>query len=250
MNTREKTTSFGYEQVTESEKVGKVRDVFDSVAGRYDIMNDVMSLGVHRLWKWFTVSQGGVREGQNVLDVAAGSGDLSRKFADRVGPRGNVVVTDINRAMLEVGRKRLVDAGIIGNVLFAQADAENLPFNDNYFDCICIGFGLRNVTRKDAALESMYRCTRPGGRLLVLEFSQPVSTLLKKIYDAWSFNAIPALGQAITGDRESYRYLVESIRMHPAQEELKSMMLEAGFDEVRYHNLSGGIVAVHVGYKY
>jgi demethylmenaquinone methyltransferase/2-methoxy-6-polyprenyl-1,4-benzoquinol methylase len=250
MNATEKTTNFGYEQVAESEKVGKVRDVFDSVAGRYDIMNDVMSLGVHRLWKWFTVSLGGVHEGQDVLDVAAGSGDISRKFAERVGPRGNVVVTDINCAMLEEGRKRLTDAGIIGNLQFAQADAENLPFRDNHFDCICIGFGLRNVTRKDAALESMYRCTKPGGRLLVLEFSRPVSKLLRNIYDTWSFNVIPALGQAITGDRKSYQYLIESIRVHPAQEELKALMLEAGFDEVRYHNLSGGIVAVHVGYKY
>jgi demethylmenaquinone methyltransferase/2-methoxy-6-polyprenyl-1,4-benzoquinol methylase len=250
MSKVEKTTNFGYEQVTEGEKVGRVRDVFDSVAERYDLMNDLMSLGVHRLWKWFAITQGGVKEGDIVLDVAAGSGDLSRSFAERAGPSGRVVVTDINKAMIEEGRRRLADAGVIGNLDFVQADAERLPFVKNHFDCICIGFGLRNVTRKAAALESLYECLRPGGRLLVLEFSKPVTPLLEKLYDAWSFNIIPRLGAAITGDRDSYTYLVESIRVHPGQEELKEMLRSAGFDEVRYHNLSGGIVALHVGYKY
>jgi demethylmenaquinone methyltransferase/2-methoxy-6-polyprenyl-1,4-benzoquinol methylase len=250
MNSSEKTTNFGYEQVAEADKADRVRDVFDSVAARYDIMNDVMSLGIHRLWKWFTINLAGVKEGALVLDVAAGSGDLSRKFAERVGPRGRVIVTDINGTMLEEGRRRLTDAGLVGNLDFVQADAERLPFPDNYFDRICIGFGLRNVTHKEAALESMCACLKPGGRLLVLEFSKPVSPLLKTLYDTWSFNVIPRLGEAITGARESYEYLVESIRVHPGQEELKQMMRSAGFDEVHYNNLSGGIVAVHIGHKY
>jgi demethylmenaquinone methyltransferase/2-methoxy-6-polyprenyl-1,4-benzoquinol methylase len=250
MSNPDNKTHFGYERVNVAEKESRVREVFDSVAGSYDIMNDVMSLGIHRLWKWFTVSIGGVHAGQNVLDVAAGSGDLSKRFADRVGPKGRVIVTDINGSMLQEGRSRLINDGFLDNIHFVQTDAETLPFKSNYFDCISIGFGLRNVTDKETALASMYRCTKPGGKLLVLEFSKPVNATLRRIYDAWSLNMIPALGQLIAGDRKSYQYLVESIRVHPGQEELKSMMLTAGFDEVCYHNLTGGIVAVHLGYKY
>lgn len=243
-------THFGFQEVNTSDKQNLVGEVFRSVAGNYDVMNDAMSLGVHRAWKWFAVAQSGVKAGDSVLDLAAGSGDLSLKFAKKVGEHGQVIVTDINEAMLAEGRKRLVNAGVAGNVDYCLVNAEDLPFDDNTFDCISISFGLRNVTNKDVALASMARCLKPGGRAIILEFSQPTNEAFRKIYDAYSFNVIPKLGEVIADDRESYQYLVESIRQHPPQEELKDMMLEAGFDRVRYHNLTGGIVALHIGYKY
>ncbi len=248
MSTGEKT-HFGFREVDADAKAGLVGDVFRSVAGRYDLMNDFMSLGVHRLWKRFAASQSGLRPGDSVLDVAAGSGDLSRLFARQVGPGGRVTVTDINAAMLEQGRARLVDAGLAGQVTFALADAENLSFPDASFHCACIAFGLRNVTRKEQALAELCRVLKPGGRLLVLEFSRPMLPLLEKAYDAYSFNVIPRIGRLVAGDEDSYRYLVESIRRHPDQETLRAMMLEAGFDHVRVNNLSGGIVALHVGFR-
>lgn len=243
-------THFGFKEVEEKDKQGLVGEVFRSVAGNYDIMNDAMSMGVHRAWKWFAVAQSGVNTGDRVLDLAAGSGDLSLKFAKKVGPHGQVIVTDINQAMLAEGRKRLTDAGIAGNVEYCLVNAENLPFEDDSFDCISISFGLRNVTRKEVALASMARCLKPGGRAIILEFSQPTNQTFRSLYDTYSFNVIPKLGEMIANDRESYQYLVESIRKHPPQEELKQMMLDAGFDRVRYHNLTGGVVALHVGYKY
>lgn len=243
------TTHFGYQQVPRAEKVRRVGAVFDSVAERYDIMNDLMSLGVHRLWKRFTVELAGVRRGQRVLDVAGGSGDLSARFAPLVGADGEVILADINAAMLEQGRRRLIDRGIVGNVRFAQLNAEHLPFADDSFDCITIAFGLRNVTDKDAALRAMYRVLKPGGRALVLEFSKPVAPGLQPLYDLYSFKVLPLLGRLVAGDADSYRYLVESIRMHPDQDTLKDMMQQAGFERCDYHNLSGGIVAVHRGYK-
>ncbi len=246
----DKQTHFGYRNVKEEEKVGLVAEVFRSVAPKYDLMNDVMSLGMHRLWKKFTIGQAALRPGQRLLDVASGTGDLARAFAKIVGPTGKVVMTDINEAMLQVGRERLVNAGIIGNVECVLADAEQLPFASNDFDCVTIAFGLRNVTNKLNALKSMYRVLKPGGKLLVLEFSKPTSPLLNKLYDTYSFNIIPKMGEIITQDRESYQYLVESIRMHPDQETLKGLMQEAGFETVSYHNLNGGIVALHKGYKY
>jgi demethylmenaquinone methyltransferase/2-methoxy-6-polyprenyl-1,4-benzoquinol methylase len=247
---RDQTTHFGFREVPESAKAGLVGQVFDSVAGRYDLMNDVMSLGIHRLWKRFAVGQAGVRPGQNVLDVAGGTGDLSAVFAKQVLPGGRVTVADINAAMLEVGRARLADRGLSGNIEFVQADAECLPFPDNHFDRITIAFGLRNVTRQDRALASMYRVLKPGGRLLVLEFSKPVLPGLGAVYDAYSFNLLPKLGKLIASDEASYRYLVESIRKHPDQETLKGLMEAAGFERVHYFNLSGGIVALHKGYKF
>lgn len=250
MSESHKQTHFGFQEVPENEKQGLVGAVFKSVAGNYDVMNDAMSLGVHRAWKWFAVAQSGVKLGDQVLDLAAGSGDLSLKFAQKVGEQGHVTMTDINDAMLEEGRKRLADAGIAGNVDYCLVNAENLPFDDNSFDCISISFGLRNVTRKEVALASMQRCLKPGGRAIILEFSRPTNDAFRKIYDAYSFNVIPKLGEMIADDRDSYQYLVESIRQHPPQEELKQMMLNAGFDRVRYHNLTGGVVALHIGYKY
>ena len=243
-------THFGYREVGEEEKAGMVAEVFRSVADRYDLMNDLMSLGVHRLWKRFAIELSGVRPGQRVLDVAAGSGDLASGYARRLRGSGLLVVTDINDAMLARGRARMVDEGHVGNVCYVQADAECLPFAPNNFDCISIAFGLRNVTRQPAALASMYRCLRPGGRALVLEFSRPNSQLLASIYDAYSFNVLPRLGRAVAGDEASYRYLVESIRRHPPQQRLRAMMQEAGFERVHYHNLSGGIDALHVGWKF
>jgi demethylmenaquinone methyltransferase/2-methoxy-6-polyprenyl-1,4-benzoquinol methylase len=242
------TTHFGFETVAVEEKARRVRGVFDSVASRYDIMNDLMSGGLHRIWKHFTVEQASVRRGQSVLDLAGGTGDLSKAFSRSVGPNGHVVLADINASMLREGRRRLVDAGIAGNVSIAQVDAENLPFADASFNCISIAFGLRNVTDKDAALRSMYRVLRPGGKLLVLEFSRP-SEPIRPAYDLYSFKILPLMGRLIANDAESYRYLAESIRMHPDQEELLGMMREAGFERCRYHNLAGGIVALHVGYK-
>jgi demethylmenaquinone methyltransferase / 2-methoxy-6-polyprenyl-1,4-benzoquinol methylase len=246
----ESTTHFGYREVPEHEKANLVAEVFRSVAPKYDLMNDLMSLGMHRLWKRFTIEQAGIRPGHHVLDVASGTGDLACAFAKTIGPKGRVIMTDINDAMLRVGRDRLVDKGAIGNLDCVQADAENLPFIDNYFDCITIAFGLRNVTNKLAALASMHRLLKPGGKLLILEFSHPQTPIMNKLYDAYSFSIIPKLGELVTNDRPSYQYLVESIRMHPDQETLKAMMLESGFEDVDYFNLSGGIVALHKGYKY
>jgi demethylmenaquinone methyltransferase/2-methoxy-6-polyprenyl-1,4-benzoquinol methylase len=246
----DKTTHFGFREVPEDAKAGLVGQVFSSVATRYDVMNDVMSLGIHRLWKRFTIEQAGVRAGHQVLDVAGGTGDLAAQFARQVGPSGSVTVADINAAMLDVGRARMADRGLAGNIEYVQANAECLPFPDNHFDCITIAFGLRNVTHIDAALASMQRILKPGGRLLVLEFSKPVLPALNAVYDAYSFNILPKLGKLIANDEASYRYLVESIRKHPDQETLKGMMERAGFGRVHYFNLTGGIVALHKGYKF
>ncbi len=244
------TTHFGFREVPASAKAGMVGQVFSSVASRYDVMNDVMSLGIHRLWKRFTIGQAGVRTGQKVLDLAGGTGDLAAQFVAQAGPTGSVTVADINAAMLDVGRARFADRGLAGNVEFVQANAECLPFPDKHFDCITIAFGLRNVTHIDAALASMYRVLKPGGRLLVLEFSKPVLPGLNAVYDAYSFHLLPKLGKLIANDEESYRYLVESIRKHPDQETIKGMMERAGFERAHYFNLSGGIVALHKGYKF
>ena len=242
-------THFGYQNVPENQKAQKVAEVFHSVAARYDLMNDVLSGGLHRLWKRFTIELSGVRSGNRVLDIAGGTGDLTRKFSQLVGLQGEVVLADINDSMLKVGRDRLLDKGVLNNVRFVQADAEQLPFPDNYFDVVTIAFGLRNVTHKDTAISSMLRVLKPGGRLLILEFSKPKSALLSKIYDTYSFNFMPLAGKLITNDADSYRYLAESIRMHPDQETLKGMMQEAGFERISYHNMTGGIVALHRGIK-
>jgi demethylmenaquinone methyltransferase/2-methoxy-6-polyprenyl-1,4-benzoquinol methylase len=242
-----KTTHFGFETVSEKEKAQRVAGVFTSVADKYDLMNDVMSAGLHRVWKRFAVSVSGVREGQRVLDVAGGSADLSRLFLKKVGSSGQVVLTDINNAMLRVGRDRLMDEGYPTPV--TQCDAEHLPFPDNYFDCVSIAFGLRNVTHKDAALRDMYRVLKPGGRLIVLEFSK-IAKPLEKIYDVYSLKLLPKIGQFIAKDADSYRYLAESIRMHPGQEELKQMMEAAGLEKVEYFDLTAGVVAVHRGCKF
>ncbi|WP_439886543.1 bifunctional demethylmenaquinone methyltransferase/2-methoxy-6-polyprenyl-1,4-benzoquinol methylase UbiE [Pseudomonas sp. MBLB4123] len=245
----EPTTHFGFQDVPESQKAQKVAEVFHSVAAKYDLMNDLLSGGLHRLWKRFTIELSGVRPGNRVLDIAGGTGDLTKQFARLVGPQGEVVLADINESMLKVGRDRLLDRGVAGNVTFVQADAEKLPFPDNHFDCVTIAFGLRNVTHKEDALRSMLRVLKPGGRLLVLEFSKPSSELLSKVYDTYSFRFMPLMGKLITNDAESYRYLAESIRMHPDQDSLKAMMAEAGFERVTYHNMTGGIVALHRGIK-
>lgn len=244
------TTHFGFKSVPKEQKVAMVADVFHSVAAKYDIMNDVMSMGIHRLWKRFTIDCSGVRPGQQVLDLAGGTGDITALFSKRVGPSGKVVLADINESMLNVGRDKLRDLGLVNNIEFVQANAEALPFAANSFDIVSIGFGLRNVTDKDAALRSIFRVLKPGGRLLVLEFSKPQSELLSKAYDLYSFRILPFMGQLIANDKESYQYLAESIRMHPDQETLKQMMQDAGFAEVSYHNLTGGIVALHRGYKF
>jgi len=246
---REDTTHFGYQKVKREEKAGKVAGVFHSVADKYDVMNDLMSLGIHRLWKRYTIEMSGVRAGQRVLDIAGGTGDLAAKFAALVGDAGEVVLADINDSMLKVGRERLIDRGVLDNVEYVQANAEALPFPSNHFDCITIAFGLRNVTDKSAALRSMFRVLKPGGRLLVLEFSKPVLPGLAPVYDAYSFKLLPLMGKLVANDAESYRYLAESIRMHPGQEELLTMMQAAGFERCAYFNLSGGIVALHRGYK-
>ena len=247
---RDGSVDFGYEQVAASEKSARVRGVFDSVAGKYDLMNDLMSAGMHRLWKKFALSQTGLRPGQRALDVASGTGDLGAGVARQVGSSGLAVLTDINWEMLSRGRDRLLDVGIAGNVAFVIANAECLPFPARTFDCVTIAFGLRNVTDKAAALASMRRVLRPGGRQLVLEFSQPQIKSLKPLYDAYSFNLLPALGRIVAGDEASYRYLAESIRMHPDQPALAAMMREAGFEDCRWHNLAGGIVALHHGFVY
>ena len=240
---------FGYTPVPWAEKKSRVRAVFDSVAPRYDLMNDAMSFGLHRLWKRFTLAKTGLRAGQSALDVAAGSGDLSIGLARQVGPKGRVVVTDINREMLDRGRDRLLDAGIAGTAACLLADAERLPFAERSFHCVTIGFGLRNVTDKDQALRSMYRVLKPGGRLLVLEFSRPHLGPLNALYDAYSFNVLPQMGRLLANDADSYRYLAESIRRHPDQETLKSMLEAAGFERCEVFNLSGGIVALHMGFR-
>ena len=245
----EKTTHFGFQTVNVEEKAERVRSVFDSVASRYDIMNDLMSLGIHRLWKHIAVDLAGVRTGLKVLDLASGTGDLASRFAGLVGPGGEVVMSDINLAMLEEGRKRMVDEGHAGNVDYMQIDAESIPFPDNSFHVVTIGFGLRNVTHKEKALREMYRVLKPGGRALVLEFSKPTSKPLEKLYDFYSFKALPLMGRIVASDADSYRYLAESIRMHPDQETLREMMEDAGFERCDYHNLTGGIVAVHRGFK-
>jgi demethylmenaquinone methyltransferase/2-methoxy-6-polyprenyl-1,4-benzoquinol methylase len=245
----ERTVDFGYEKVSESEKSARVAEVFSSVAGKYDLMNDLMSLGAHRLWKRFTLALTALRPGQRALDVAGGTGDLALGLARQVGKQGGVTLTDINAEMLTRGRDRLIDAGCGGELSYVRADAERLPFADHSFDCITIGFGLRNVTHPAAALASMHRVLKPGGQLLVLEFSTPVAPGLKPLYDAYSFGVLPLLGRLVARDAGSYRYLAESIRRHPDQETLLGMLREAGFGETRYHNLSGGIVAVHRGYK-
>jgi demethylmenaquinone methyltransferase/2-methoxy-6-polyprenyl-1,4-benzoquinol methylase len=240
---------FGFERVPYAEKKARVGHVFDSVASRYDLMNDVMSFGLHRVWKRFALAKTALRTGQLALDVAAGSADLSIPMARKVGPTGHVVVSDINSEMLSVGRDRLLDAGIAGNVSCLLADAESLPFFDRQFHCITIGFGLRNVTDKPRALRSMFRVLRPGGRLLILEFSRPALGPLNSVYDTYSFQVLPRMGQLIANDADSYRYLAESIRRHPDQESLLSLMQEAGFERCEYFNLSGGIVALHLGYR-
>jgi demethylmenaquinone methyltransferase/2-methoxy-6-polyprenyl-1,4-benzoquinol methylase len=246
----ERFTHFGFQRVSREDKTRRVRGVFDSVAENYDLMNDLMSGGAHRIWKRFTLALANLRPGARALDVAGGTGDLAAGLVRQVGARGLVVLTDINAAMLKRGRDRLIDAGLIGNVAYVQANAERLPFPDGSFDCITIGFGLRNVTDKNAALASMRRVLRPGGQLLVLEFSRPTLPALQPLYDAYSFHVLPRLGEWVARDASSYRYLAESIRMHPDQEALLKMMREAGLEGCRYHNLSGGIVAVHRGYKY
>ncbi len=249
MSRQSEETHFGYRKVATEEKADLVRGVFDSVASRYDLMNDLMSMGVHRLWRRFTVDLSGVRAGQRVLDLASGTGDLADRFAGLVGPEGLVVMSDINANMLITGRDRMADRGHAGNLAYAQINAEALPFPDNSFDCITIGFGLRNVTDKQKALNAMFQALRPGGRTLVLEFSKPVIKPLEKIYDLYSFSLLPKIGKLVTRDEDSYRYLAESIRMHPDQETLREMMEQAGFENCDYHNLTGGIVAVHRGFK-
>ncbi len=243
------TTHFGYKQVANDEKAGMVRGVFDSVAGKYDLMNDLMSFGVHRLWKRMAVDLAGVRAGQRVLDLASGTGDLVVRYSGLVGPEGLVVMSDINAAMLGVGRDRMADKGVTGNLEFAQVNAETIPFPDDAFDLVSIAFGLRNVTDKAKALAEMRRVIRPGGRALVLEFSHPNDKVLQKGYDAYSFGFLPLMGRLVANDAESYRYLAESIRMHPDQRTLQGMMEDAGFERVDFHNLTGGIVAIHRGFK-
>jgi demethylmenaquinone methyltransferase/2-methoxy-6-polyprenyl-1,4-benzoquinol methylase len=249
MDNEQRRTHFGYRPVDTDAKAGLVREVFVSVAGKYDLMNDLMSFGIHRLWKRFAIELAGVRPGQHVLDLASGTGDLADRFADLVGPDGLVLMTDINAAMLDVGRDRMIDRGHAGNLVYAQVDAQALPFPDNSLDLVTIAFGLRNVTDKDQALLAMYRALKPGGRALVLEFSKPVSRPLEKLYDLYSFTVLPRMGGLVARDADSYRYLAESIRMHPDQETLKGMMEAAGFERCDVHNLTGGIAAVHRGFK-
>jgi demethylmenaquinone methyltransferase/2-methoxy-6-polyprenyl-1,4-benzoquinol methylase len=244
------TTDFGYQQVPVAEKAARVRAVFESVAGNYDLMNDLMSAGTHRLWKRFALSQTGLRPGQRALDVAGGTGDLAAGMSKQVGDKGLVILTDINAAMLAEGRDAMTDRGIVANVRYSLANAERLPFPDSSFDCVTIGFGLRNVTDKAAALRSMQRVLKPGGQLMILEFSHPTAPGLKPLYDAYSFSVLPWLGKVVARDEDSYRYLAESIRKFPTQQSLIEMMQAAGLENCRYHNLTGGIVALHRGYRF
>ncbi len=250
MSIEKNTIDFGFTEVAIEDKVKKVKGVFDSVASNYDIMNDVMSLGIHRFWKRHTIELSGIRPGNVVLDLAGGTGDLTKAFAKRVGKSGKVVLADINESMVRVGRDRLIDEGIIGNVDYVISNAEALNFADNTFDLVTIAFGLRNVTNKDQALAEICRVLKPGGQLMILEFSKVTQPLMAKAYDFYSFNILPKLGKLIANDEESYQYLAESIRMHPDQETLKEMMLTAGFDKAEYINMSNGIVALHRGWKY
>ncbi len=243
------TTHFGYQTVDSTEKVQRVRQVFDSVANRYDVMNDVMSFGVHRLWKRFAVQLTGARQGERILDLAGGTGDLTELLVRRVGKTGEVILSDINASMVNNGRQRLVDQGLIGNIHYVLADAESLPFPDGSFSVLTMAFGLRNVTRKERALAEMYRVLKPGGRVVILEFSHPVMPGLQPVYDLYSFNVLPLMGRLIANDAESYRYLAESIRMHPDQATLLTMLQQAGLERCEYFNLSGGIVAAHRGYR-
>ncbi|RKS85141.1 2-octaprenyl-6-methoxy-1,4-benzoquinone methylase /demethylmenaquinone methyltransferase [Orbus hercynius] len=249
-NNSQETIDFGYKQIPKQEKEKRVADVFHSVADKYDMMNDLMSFGIHRIWKKITMEYCGVVRGQTVLDLAGGTGDLTAKFSQLVGDDGLVVLADINESMLRVGRDKLRDKGLFKNIEYVQANAEELPFADNIFDCITIAFGLRNVTNKDKALRSMWRVLKPGGRLLILEFSKPEYKLLSKAYDLYSFTMLPLMGKLVANDSDSYRYLAESIRMHPDQLKLKQMMEEAGFRDAQFHNMTGGIVALHIGFKY
>jgi demethylmenaquinone methyltransferase/2-methoxy-6-polyprenyl-1,4-benzoquinol methylase len=249
-NSDENTTHFGFQTVEKNEKESKVASVFHSVAQQYDVMNDLMSFGIHRLWKRFTIDASGVRPGNKVLDLAGGTGDLTAKFSQLVGREGKVILADINSSMLNVGRDKLRDLGLVQNIEYVQANAQYLPFEDNTFDIITIAFGLRNVTDKDMALRSMYRVLKPGGRLLVLEFSKPEHELVNKAYDFYSFNILPKIGELVAKDGDSYQYLAESIRMHPNQETLKTMMDAAGFEQTSFKNLTGGVVALHKGYKF
>lgn len=247
---QDNTTHFGYKTVEADKKASLVADVFHSVAAKYDVMNDLMSMGIHRLWKRQTIASSGVRKGHKILDLAGGTGDLTAKFSQITGETGQVVLGDINDSMLKVGREKLRNLGLVGNIEYVQMNAEALPFPDNTFDIITIAFGLRNVTDKDKALASMHRVLKPGGRLLVLEFSKPSSEALAKVYDFYSFNILPTMGKVIANDSESYQYLAESIRMHPDQDTLKGMMENVGFEQTSYQNLTGGIVALHRGFKF
>ena len=249
-NTTDTTTHFGYQTVAKDDKVSMVAGVFDSVAAQYDVMNDLMSFGIHRLWKRFTIDASGVRPGNIVLDLAGGTGDLTAKFSQLVGREGQVILADINSSMLNVGRDKLRERGLVQNIEYVQANAQYLPFEDNTFDIVTIAFGLRNVTDKDMALRSIYRVLKPGGRLLVLEFSKPEYELINKAYDFYSFNILPKIGEIVAKDGDSYQYLAESIRMHPDQETLKTMMDNAGFEQTSYKNLTAGVVALHKGYKF
>lgn len=250
MSNQKQSTHFGFKDVAWDEKQKMVGEVFHSVANKYDIMNDLMSLGIHRLWKSYTIELSKILQGDIVLDLAGGSGDLSKLICKKVGKEGHVYLADINSSMLEIGRNKLIDNGYLENVDFIQANAESLPFKSNMFNCVTMAFGLRNVTDKLKALKSMYKVIKPGGKVIILEFSTPVLPGLKPLYDWYSFNLLPKIGGFVANDIDSYKYLAESIRMHPNQEDLKNMIEDAGFEDCHYHNLSGGIVAIHIAYKY
>ena len=245
-----KSTHFGFETINTDDKQSRVGDVFDSVANKYDLMNDLMSFGIHRLWKQFTIQLATIKPDMQILDLAGGTGDLAKLMVKKINGKGLITIADINANMLDVGRRRLIDLGIIHNVEYVQANAEHLPFTNNHFDLITMAFGLRNVTDKSRALASMYQCLKPGGKIMILEFSKPNLPLLAPLYDMYSFSILPKLGELFAGDKNSYQYLAESIRMHPDQETLKSMVNKVGFEDCKYYNLTGGITALHVAYKY